>query len=617
MSGLFGIVNINHPIDVRQFLDSTTRKMTHQPWYIAQSWVAPDISLGVGHLGIGIFNRTPQPVAHKDYLVWLCGELYQTQTLIREMEIRNNPVVDTEDAVLVLAAYQAFGVDFAAHLNGAFFIVIYDTARQKLFLASDRYGLYPHYYHVTSQQLVFAPEVKGVLCAPGVERKLDLTAASEYFRFQQIIGEKTFHEGVSLFPYGSVGQLDILSGQWSLHRYWDWDRVPYRPQVTFEEAVEEAGHLLQQAVIRLSRGVRPGVFLSGGLDSRTLLGFIPHQDPTPISVTFGIQKSRDVIYAKKISRAVGSQHYWFDFPDGKWVMENVDLHLKLTEGFHSWIHMHGISALKDLRPLMDCNLTGWDGGTVMGHWDHINEVYNYPVDEWTVALRTYQQFNQAYTWPGLTDAEERLLFTPEVGQQIVGRAFDSLLKEFSRFWKFRQEYAAEYFYLVNHCCRFTFHMVTIKRSAVEIRFPFWDYDLIDFIYSLAPHIRRDQLMYRTIITRRLPRLAQIPYDKQEYLPTVEPVRYNLQKIAVRTLKLLKLFPEHPALYADYENYLRNELRDWAEGILFNPHTAQRGIFNMDFVRSLMNRHLAKHEPWILGKIAPLITFEMIMRELFD
>jgi len=526
-------------------------------------------------------------------------------------------VGDSSDAALVLAAYQAFGADFAAHLNGAFFIAIYDIARQKLLLASDRYGLYPHYYHVTSQQLVFAPEVKGILCAPGVERKLDLTAASEYFRFQHIIGEKTFHEGVSLFPYGSVAQFDIHSGQWSVQRYWDWDRVPYRPQVTFEEAVEEAGHLLQQAVIRLSGGVRPGVFLSGGLDSRTLLGFIPPLGTPPVSATFGARNSRDVVYARQIARAVGSQHYWFDMPKGNWVTENVDFHLKLTEGFHSWIHMHGISALKDLRPVMDCNLTGWDGGTVMGHADHINDIYNYPVDEWTVALRTYQQFTLAYTWPGLTDAEERLLFTPEVGKQMVGRAFDSMLTEFSRFWKFRQEYAAEYFYVVNHCCRFTHHMVTTIRSALEVRFPFWDYELIDFIYSLPPHIRRDQWMYRTIITRRLPRLAHIPYDKQEYLPTVEPVRYNLHKIAVRTLKWLKLFPVHTQLYADYENYLRYELRDWAEGILFDPRTAQRGIFNMDFVRSLMNRHLAKHEAWVLGKISPLITFEMAMRELFD
>jgi len=617
MSGLFGIVNTQHPIDVRSYLDSTTQKLTHQVWYVSQSWLAPDRPMGIGQIGIGVFNREQQPVEQDGCYLWLCGELYQTSDLVDRLRAQSLLRHGETNAAIALTAYRAYGAGFAAHLNGAFFIVIYDSIQKILWLASDRFGLYPHYYHLGPHQLAFAPEVKGVLIAPGIERKLDVTAASEYFRFQQILGKKTFHEDVSLFPYGSVAQFDLSTGEWSVQRYWDWDQVPYRPQVTFDEAVEEAGHLLQQAVIRLSQGVRPGVFLSGGLDSRTLAGFIPRQGAPTTTATFGIHNSRDVVYAAQIARAVGSQHHWFNLSDGKWIIQNVQLHLKLTEGFHSWIHMHGISALAELRPLMDCNLTGWDGGTVMGHSDHINEIYNYPVDEWTVALRTYQQFTQAYTWPGLTDSEERLLFTPQAGKMMIGRAFDSMLGEFSRFWKFRQEYAAEYFYLVNHCCRFTHHMVITIRSALEVRFPFWDYELVDFMYSLAPHIRRDQWMYRTIITRRLPRLANIPYDKQEYLPTVEPVRYTLHKTAVRALKAYKLFPVRPQLYADYENYLRTDLREWAESILFDPRTAQRGIFNMDFVRSLMNRHLANHEPWVLGKLAPLITFEMVMREWFD
>jgi len=192
-----------------------------------------------------------------------------------------------------------------------------------------------------------------------------------------------------------------------------------------------------------------------------------------------------------------------------------------------------------------------------------------------------------------------------------------MLGEFSRFWPMRNEYAAEYFYLVNHCCRHTFHMVTTMRSSVEARFPFWDYDLIDFIYSLPPQIRRDQLMYRTIITRQTPRLALVPYDKQEYLPSVNPGVYAAHKYSVRALKKLRLFPVYTQFYADYENYLRHDLCQWAEDILFGPRAQERGIFNLDFVRSLMKRHLAGKEDWILGKIAPLITYEMVLREYFD
>ncbi len=579
--------------------------------------MADDARAGIGRVGIGIFNPEPQPVASvgSDARLWMCGELYQTGTLLHTLK-RDSGAKRFTDPEIVLAAYHEFGLDFAAHLEGAFFVAIYDPARRRLVLANDRYGLYPHYYSVSASRLVFAPEVKGVLCAPGMPRTPDVVATAQYVRFQQLLGTRTFHEGISLFPYGSSAVFDMETGAWSLRRYWDFDQLPERPNISFEQAVDEAGTLLRQAVARLSNGVRPGIFLSGGLDSRALLGLMP-PGSQPVTASFGTRTSRDVVYAGQIAHAAGSRHHWFNLQDGRWVLDYVDLHLRLTEGFHGWMHMHGITMLEPLREWMDCNLSGWDGGTVMGHSDHVNAIYNNPVDEWTVALRTYQQFTSAYTWPGLTDAEERMLFTPEFGRQAQGLALDSLRGEFSRFWGYRKEYAAEYFYIVNHCWRFTGNMIKTQRSALEARFPFWDYSLIDYIYSLPPKIRGDQWLYRTIITREMPRLAYIPYDKQEFLPTVHRIPYQAQRTAVRALKRLNLFPRRSTLYADYENYLRHELRPWAEDILFSPSAAQRGMFDPAFVRSLMDRHLAGHEPWTVGKVAPLITYEMVMRAYFD
>jgi asparagine synthase (glutamine-hydrolysing) len=207
---------------------------------------------------------------------------------------------------------------------------------------------------------------------------------------------------------------------------------------------------------------------------------------------------------------------------------------------------------------------------------------------------------------------------PVVAQQIRGRAFESMVNAYERYWTdFPRYYAAEYFYLVNHCLRMTQQMVNIGRSHMEYRFPFWDYQLIDFMYSLRPEIRANSLLYRTIITRWTPRLARIPYDKQEFLPSVEEPLHTLHAWSVRARRRLKLLPQRPWLYADYENYLRRDLRVWAEEILFDRRIEERGIFNPVYVRSLFERHLAGYEPWLLGKIAPLITFELVMRSLFD
>ena len=603
-------------MDPPVLLEKMASTLSHLPWYVTDVWTAPEASVGLGRVGIGILNKEPQPVVSTDgsLVLFMSGEFYNAGLLRQEL----GAAPGQPDAELALRAFQAYGTTFAARLDGAFFIAIYDCTQQRLLLTNDRFGLYPHYYSWRAGKLAFAPEVKGVLCAPFVPRQLNVAAVAEYFRFQQLLGDKTFHEDVHLFPYGSVALFDLRENTWSIQRYWDWDQIPYRPEVSFDEAVVEVGRLLRGAVEHMTEDdLRPGVFLSGGLDSRTLLGFVSPRQPPPVSAAFGVRNSRDVYYAEQVARAVGSRHYWFDLPDGRWVLDYVDLHLKLTEGFHNWIHMHGMTMLSPLREVMDYNLTGWDGGTVMGHPDHINTVYNQPVSEQTVLAETYKRFNESYTWPGMTEAEEYLVYSDAFRKQARGLAFDSMQKEFAPFWNFRQEYAAEYFYIVNHCWRLTGHMVTTTRSHLEVRSPFWDYQLIDFMYSLRPEVRRDQLMYRHIITQQLPHLATIPYDKQEFLPTVRRMHHDLHALSVRARRRLGLFPVRPTLYADYESYLRHELRDWAEGILFDRRTEERGILNMPFVRSLMAQHVSGNTLWTIGKVAPLITFELVMRAWFD
>jgi len=591
-------------------------------WQTHQTWISDDQRVGLAQLGIGILNTEPQPVISADgnLVLLMCGEFYNAAHVRSQLKnLRDVASPTITQAELALYAFETWGQECARYLEGPFFIAVYEKREQRLTLLNDRFGLYPHYYCLHDGGLIFAPQVKGVLCAFSIPRKLDVTALAEYMRFQQLLGDKTFHEGIFRFPYGSSGVFDLRAGTWTLRRYWDWDQIPDNSHITFDEAVSATGHLFEQAVHKLSADTeKPGVFLSGGLDSRAIAGMMARHTSSFVTATFGTRECRDVYYAERIAAAVGSRHLWFDLPeDGHWVKDNADLHLKLTEGFHSWIHMHGITMLPVLRGVIDFNLSGWDGGTVMGHIDHINPIFNNPVDFPTILAENFKRFNQVYTWPGLTEAEERLLYQPAFGKKVWGLAFESMREELKRFWQFKRDYAAEYFYIVNHCWRHTGNMIVFTRGFVEARFPFWDYALIDFLYSLRPEIRRDQLMFRHIITRWMPRLALIPYDKNEHLPTVRPLVHNLQALTVRTRRRLRLMSRRSTLYADYENYLRRGLRDWAEGILYSTSFAERGIFDPDYVRSLMTRHLDGREMWTIGKIAPLITFEMMMREYFD
>jgi len=616
MSGIFGVVGSSRKTDLATLISEMSVVMSHRDWFVAEHYMESDAGVALGRIGIGIFNQAQQPIWNSSGTIALvmAGELYN------RAEIRGgNPSLSDEQ--LALAVYEETGDGFISRLNGAFVIGIYDKRKNCVLVVNDRFGLYPLFYTCHNDQLIFAPEVKGILCHKDVSKQLDLTALAQYIRFQHLLGERTFFDGIKLLPSSSMLCYDISSASCAVRSYWTFDEVPYRPEIRFDEAVEEAGYIFRQIIKRLSSDAyRPGVYLSGGLDSRSILGLIDHRPV--VSLTYGAQNSRDVYYAKRIANTVGSDHHWFDFPDGKWVGEVADFHLDLTEGFHSWIHAHGMSTLPCARELMDVNLTGWDGGTLMGHDDNLEPLQSSPVDDMAFITRVFFMFNQKFTWPSITEEEEDLLYSDATRDQMLGRAFESFKEELSKYLLYRKDVRGEYFYIDNHCRRLTQNFVVFTRSHVEVRIPFFDYHLFDFLYSLPIQVREHRRLYRAMIQREMPQMTYIPYDHDEFLPTtqslVRGVHAEIVKFKRRVNRhIRKVFPERRPLYADYEAYLRTDLREWAENILYDRRTSERGIFDPIFLRSLMKRHLSGLEEWTVGKIAPLITYEMMLRRFYD
>lgn len=364
MSGVFGYVGASGE-SVSPILERMGRAMQHRPYAVVES-ASPAPSIGLGRLGIGLLNRDPQPVRSSDGRVWVClaGEFYHHQAHRAELAREGLLSPGADDAALALATYQRDGVEGMAALAGAFTAAIWNDDSGELLLVNDRYGLYPHYVARTAHGLVFAPEIKGVLAAPGVPRRLDRVSIAQYVRFQQLLGDRTWLEDVRLLPPATILRFRLHDGNLRADRYWDWNHIPDNPTITFNEAVEETTRRFQAAVDAMSAPpLRVGVYLSGGLDSRAILGFL--REP-PVTLTFGDPRSRDVVYAAELARRAGSRHRWFPLRDGRWVLEHTDLHFALIEGMHSWMHGHGMSTLDAARRLIDVNLSGWDGGTIMG-----------------------------------------------------------------------------------------------------------------------------------------------------------------------------------------------------------------------------------------------------------
>jgi len=142
------------------------------------------------------------------------------------------------------------------------------------------------------------------------------------------------------------------------------------------------------------------------------------------------------------------------------------------------------------------------------------------------------------------------------------------------------------------------------------------------MHSLPTDYRKDQRIFRPVMQKMLPELTYIPYENDEFLPTTNSFIRNIHASMVKIKRrfnrhVWNVFPEYYTLYADYENYLRYELRDWAENILYDKQTAARDIFEPAFLHTLMNRHLSGMEEATIGKIAPLITYEKMLRRYYD
>lgn len=627
MSGLLGYFTQRASCDARQVATLMGERMRHHDYYRIDTFPA-GCAGALGRIGIGLLNRGPQPVcgAEGRVALALCGELYHQERQRSCLESSGALAAGADDSELALQLYLMGGVNALAAMEGMFVAAVWDDRSNDLWVVNDRFGLYPHYYAHIGGTFAFAPEIKGVLAAPGVPRVLDLVAVAQYTRFQQLLGERTWFEDVHLLPPATILQYRPAEDHLALKRYWDWDQiVPQAPDISLSEAADETIRLFQRAVdARVRPPLRVGVFLSGGLDGRAILGFA--RDRAPVTTfTFGAPGCRDVHIAERIARRSSTDHHWFPLDDGRWVLDHAEQHLALTEGQHSWMHSHGMSVLPAVQQIIDVNLSGWDGGTILGGFmvahGHDRKFRHAP-DELAFAQNIYEGFCSEYAWPGLTNEEAEALFSPPGDTRLCSLAFNSLRDELARTAHYPEPYRADYFYLLQHCRRSTQNMIVFARSAIEVRCPFFDYDLVSFLYGLPERLRTSLDLQHLVLTRRMPDLARIPNEKDNLPPHSSRALRATHRAVGRgrraANRVTPRFPDRPRLYADYENYLRGDLAEWAQGILLDPtSTLGRDLFNPDAVRELWERHLRGDQLWTIGKVAPLISLELVLRRFYD
>jgi len=623
MSGVFAYFS---PADTRipQVCDAMSGRLQVTP-QVSTSWTRLLPTAGVGVASLGVHQwETVAPVTSPDseIALWLIGEFFHCGSQVAAVERGLGHPLHGDQAKFALEVYLKEGPHGLAALSGTFLVAVWDSRSGDLALINDRSGFYPHYIYHRDQTLVVAPSLTAILAAPDVPASPDAVAVAQFTRFQQMLGRRTWVRDVSLMLPATVVRFNCRAGRLATYRHWDWDRLRPYGRINRADALEECSRLFESAVAARTEASRTALLLSGGLDSRTILAFT--RDPAhQLTLTYGTAGSLDVEIAGQVARASGSPHEWEPYVDGRWVCANADRYFALTEGAQSIIHSHGLSTMAAARTRADVLLTGWGGGTVIGgyldsyDWD---ARYRSITEEDALTRAMYEAFCLRLTWPGLTDDEAAVITRSTFGRPLCDLAFESFREEFAQTRHYDPAVRLDGFYVDQHERRGTLNMHVMARGYLEARAPFKDEALGSFFFALPEDVRRSPWMIRAVLHGRSPVLAAISYEKDGLPPHPSQMIRRAHRGVRRASgawQRLRGFGPRTRLYADYEHYLRTDLRAWAEELLLGDRTRVRGWFDRAAVEALWERHVSGRELWTVGKIMPLITIEQVMRRLFD
>jgi asparagine synthase (glutamine-hydrolysing) len=244
------------------------------------------------------------------------GEIYNFREIRSELESQGVGFNSHSDTEVILKAYGKWGARCLDHFRGMFAFAIWDAREQELFLARDRFGEKPLYYFHRDGLFLFASEVRSLLQTGLVARELDEAGLMEYLRYGSLSDPDTLIRGIrSLSP---AYCLLLKEGEATLRKYWDLnsaerDLAAPRPvRHIGPETIAELRTQLEDAILlRTVSDVPVGVFLSGGIDSSSLVALLSRKYPSlsTFSVVFNESDYSEAEYSRSISTRFGTDHH--------------------------------------------------------------------------------------------------------------------------------------------------------------------------------------------------------------------------------------------------------------------------------------------------------------------
>ncbi|HGG57787.1 MAG TPA: asparagine synthase (glutamine-hydrolyzing), partial [Nannocystis exedens] len=337
-------------------------------------------SAALGHRRLAIIGLDggAQPMCSQNgrFVITYNGELYNYRELRAELQGMGVRIGDSSDTAVMLAAFERWGLAAAERFVGMYALGLWDRHQQKLTLLRDRVGIKPLYYAILprgprgdgSPSLAFASEPKSLLTLPAVDRELSATALDAYLGLFYVPPPLSIFRGIAQLPPGH--RLTWHRGQVSVERIWDAEPAPEAGR-THEEWAEIVAPILERAIRdRLVADVPVGAFLSGGVDSSTIVALMAAQQSRPLTticvgydVDGGSYDER--VFARRIAKVFATDHHELVLDVS--ILDDLEALVRgFDEPFGSWAALLSWHLCRFTRDKVKVAVAGDGGDEVFG-----------------------------------------------------------------------------------------------------------------------------------------------------------------------------------------------------------------------------------------------------------
>jgi asparagine synthetase B (glutamine-hydrolysing) len=548
----------------------------------------------LGHASLGLAGEDGGVARRGPFLLAVAGEVPGLGDPAR-------PLVER-----LLDRVEERGPEALIDLNGVVAACLVDEERETTVLVNDRLGIARLYYRLAGRHLLVASRAR--LLAAGQE--LDGPAIGQLLQAGFPLGDRTLFPGVRLLPPASFATWH--AGELLIRR--TWEPPPPAPGPADLDAAAEAMHTaLGRAVPAVLDGrLATALPLSGGLDSRALLGILRTHGPVT-TYSYGHGHARDRRFGARLARIAHARHHAITLgPDYLARFAPRGVYLTDGEAPATAFHVLCLNARLALTPSLV--LSGLLGEIFSGA--HLARVRPEEVTA-PLAARAEALYARRYLL-GFDDQELRRLLRRPLHREAEGAAFEAYMSSYTR--GDGAHAGAERAHLEIRVRRFTAYQLSVLGAVALVRAPFADHAVLDAGFAIPLAARHGQRAYRYYIARMFPDLARVP-DTASGLPLAAPkpvlaARRFIEWMRWRGLRTLTrghFQPHDYRVYAHYNDWIRGGARGFFAD-LFADRDLLADLIDMDVLAELFKAHL-EHKVDAHGKLAAVATLALVRRQL--